>query len=167
MSKNVLISSTISPHLNVCCSGNDLPASLHIKIDSSLVNNIFPTSYLTITSDTSALKFKILVKNKKCGTIEETMLRKGRDSHGETGEVSEEEITSSDEETDEKAPLYPKSGSSERKSEGRSSPPPRKKAKVKTYITAEFRKRIAPCQPFYEKKKYATSKWRLHLKYRL
>lgn len=53
MSKNILISSTISPQLNVCCSGADLPASLHIIIDSSLVNNIFPTSYLTITSDTS------------------------------------------------------------------------------------------------------------------
>ncbi|XP_048814712.1 1-phosphatidylinositol 4,5-bisphosphate phosphodiesterase zeta-1 [Lagopus muta] len=78
-----------------------------------------------------ALKFKILVKNKKSGTIEETMLRKGQDSHGETGEVSEEEITSSDEETDENAPLYPKSKSSKRKSEVRSSPPPRKKAKMK------------------------------------
>ncbi|XP_019467073.1 1-phosphatidylinositol 4,5-bisphosphate phosphodiesterase zeta-1-like [Meleagris gallopavo] len=61
------------------------------------------------------------------------MLRKGQDSHGETGEVSEEELTSSDEETetDEKTPLYPKKGSSKRKSEGRSSPPPRKKAKMK------------------------------------
>lgn len=101
-----------------------------------------------------------MVKNKKSGTIEETMLRKGQDSHGETGEVSEEELTSSDEETetDEKTPLYPKKGSSKRKSEGRSSPPPRKKAKVKTYITAEFRKHIALCQPFYEKKKCAISK---------
>lgn len=99
-----------------------------------------------------------MVKNKKSGTIEETMLRKGQDSHGETGEVSEEEITSSDEETDEKAPLYPKSGLSKRKSEGISSHPPRKKAKVKTYVTAEFRKHTALCQPFYEKKKNAISK---------
>lgn len=91
------------------------------------------------------------------------MLRKGQDSHGETGEVSEEEITSSDEETDENAPLYPKSKSSKRKSEVRSSPPPRKKAKVKTYATAEFRKHISLCQPFYEKKKYAISKFRLYL----
>lgn len=121
---------------------------LNIKFYNYYIHN---SSYYCSNFYLQALKFKILVKNKKCGTIEETMLRKGRDSHGETGEVSEEEITSSDEETDEKTPLYPKSGSSKRKSEGRSSPPPRKKAKVKTYITAEFRKHIALCQPFYKK----------------
>lgn len=93
-----------------------------------------------------------MIKNKKSGTIEETMLRKGEDTHGQTGEVSDEEITSSDDEVDEESPLRPKRGSSKRKSEGRSTPPPRKKAKVKIYVTAEFRKHILLCQPFYEKK---------------
>ncbi|XP_029896833.1 1-phosphatidylinositol 4,5-bisphosphate phosphodiesterase zeta-1 [Aquila chrysaetos chrysaetos] len=49
-----------------------------------------------------ALKFKILVKNKKVGTIEESMLRRNLDSHGETGEISEFEIISDEDETDEK-----------------------------------------------------------------
>ncbi|NXK45403.1 PLCZ1 phosphodiesterase, partial [Chauna torquata] len=90
------------------------------------------SSYYCLTSFLQALKFKVLVKNKKVGTIEETMLRKGQDSHGETGEIFEEENTSEEDETDEKAPVYPKKGySSKRKSESRSSPPPRKKSKMK------------------------------------
>ncbi|XP_031453677.1 1-phosphatidylinositol 4,5-bisphosphate phosphodiesterase zeta-1 isoform X4 [Phasianus colchicus] len=103
---------------------------LNILGDKLLTSTIGDIAVTQLPSP-EALKFKILVKNKKSGTIEETMLRKGQDSHGETGEVSEEEITSSDEETDEKAPLYPKSGLSKRKSEGISSHPPRKKAKMK------------------------------------
>ncbi|NWX45079.1 PLCZ1 phosphodiesterase, partial [Steatornis caripensis] len=78
-----------------------------------------------------ALKFKILVKNKKVGTVEESMLRRDFDSHGETGEVSDFENVSDDDTLDEKMPLCPRSGSSKRKSQYRPSSPPRKKAKIK------------------------------------
>ncbi|NXC47063.1 PLCZ1 phosphodiesterase, partial [Penelope pileata] len=78
-----------------------------------------------------ALKFKILVKNKKIGTIEESLLRRGHDSHGETGEISEEEATTDDEDTDERTPLCPRSNSSKRKAEDKPSSTPRKKAKLK------------------------------------
>lgn len=99
-----------------------------MKIYNSSTHN---SSYYYLFSFLQALKFKILVKNKKVGTIEETMLRKGQDSHGETGEIFEEEYTSEEDETDEKAPLQQKSDSSKRKSENRLSSLPRKKAKVK------------------------------------
>ncbi|XP_021246620.1 1-phosphatidylinositol 4,5-bisphosphate phosphodiesterase zeta-1 isoform X2 [Numida meleagris] len=103
---------------------------LNILGDKLLTSTIGDTVVAQLPSP-EALKFKILVKNKKSGTIEETMLRKGQDSRGETGEVTEDELSSSEEETDEKGPLCPNSGTSKRKSEGRSSPPPRKKAKMK------------------------------------
>lgn len=89
------------------------------------------SSYYYLISFLQALKFKILIKNKKVGTIEETMLRKGQDSHGETAEISEEEYSSEEDETDEKAPLQPKGNSSKRKGENKPSSTPRKKAKVK------------------------------------
>lgn len=81
------------------------------------------------------------------------MLRRDLDSHGETGEISEFENMSDEDETNEKAPLYPKSDSSKRKSEHRPSHPPRKKAKVtlsqlnleNTYMYASF---------FLKKKEY-------------
>ncbi|NXW14407.1 PLCZ1 phosphodiesterase, partial [Circaetus pectoralis] len=69
-----------------------------------------------------ALKFKILVKNKKVGTIEESMLRRNLDSHGETGEISEFEIISDEDETDEKVFFFFFFFSSKRKSERRPSP---------------------------------------------
>ncbi|XP_010014461.1 PREDICTED: 1-phosphatidylinositol 4,5-bisphosphate phosphodiesterase zeta-1-like, partial [Nestor notabilis] len=79
-----------------------------------------------------ALKFKILIKNKKVGTLEQSMLRRDLDSHGETGEVSESENVSDDEDdSDDTAPLCPHHDSSKRKGEGTSSAPPRKKAKMK------------------------------------
>uniref|UniRef100_A0A8C2SSR7 Phosphoinositide phospholipase C n=1 Tax=Coturnix japonica TaxID=93934 RepID=A0A8C2SSR7_COTJA len=103
---------------------------LSILGDKLLTSTISKTAITQLPSP-EELKFKILIKNKKSGTIEETMLRKGEDTHGQTGEVSDEEITSSDDEVDEESPLRPKRGSSKRKSEGRSTPPPRKKAKAK------------------------------------
>ncbi|NWX07152.1 PLCZ1 phosphodiesterase, partial [Caloenas nicobarica] len=78
-----------------------------------------------------ALKFKILIKNKKVGTIEEGMLRRNLDRQGETVEITDSENLSDEDETDETAPLCPKSDSTKRKSDRRSSPPPRKKAKMK------------------------------------
>lgn len=38
-----------------------------------------------------ALKFKILVRNKKIGTLHETLERKGSDKHGQVEEFEEEE----------------------------------------------------------------------------
>nr|XP_021135639.1 1-phosphatidylinositol 4,5-bisphosphate phosphodiesterase zeta-1 isoform X2 [Columba livia] len=78
-----------------------------------------------------ALKFKILIKNKKVGTIEEGMLRRNLDRRGETVEITDSENLSDEDETDETAPLCSKSDSSKRKSDRRSSPLPRKKAKMK------------------------------------
>uniref|UniRef100_A0A8D0BFU8 Phosphoinositide phospholipase C n=1 Tax=Salvator merianae TaxID=96440 RepID=A0A8D0BFU8_SALMN len=76
-----------------------------------------------------ALKFKIMIKNKKLGTLEETLERRGTDSHGQTGEFEEEET--SDEEKDEnpaqsKLPLLKK-----RRTHWKGSIPPRKKQKMK------------------------------------
>ncbi|XP_010184087.1 PREDICTED: 1-phosphatidylinositol 4,5-bisphosphate phosphodiesterase zeta-1, partial [Mesitornis unicolor] len=78
-----------------------------------------------------ALKFKILIKNKKVGTIEEGMLRKDVDSHGETMEISDSEDLSDEDETDEKRRLVQRTSSRKRKCERKPSPPPRKKAKKK------------------------------------
>ncbi|XP_040419970.1 1-phosphatidylinositol 4,5-bisphosphate phosphodiesterase zeta-1 isoform X2 [Cygnus olor] len=100
-------------------------------LGDKLLTSTIGDSVVTQLPSPEALKFKILVKNKKVGTIEETMLRKGQDSHGETGEIFEEEYTSEEDETDEKAPLQQKSDSSKRKSENRLSSLPRKKAKMK------------------------------------
>ncbi|NWX77196.1 PLCZ1 phosphodiesterase, partial [Alca torda] len=88
-------------------------------------------SYYCLTSFLQALKFKILVKNKKVGTIEEGMLRRNLDSHGETGEISDLENMSDEDESDERAPLFPRNDSSKRKSEQKPPAPPRKKAKMK------------------------------------
>ncbi|NWR72615.1 PLCZ1 phosphodiesterase, partial [Centropus unirufus] len=78
------------------------------------------------------LKFKILIKNKKVGTIEEGLLRRGLESHGEVVEISDSDSVSSDEdETEDKAPLFPNRGITKRKCDHRSSPPPRKKPKMK------------------------------------
>ncbi|XP_020042010.1 1-phosphatidylinositol 4,5-bisphosphate phosphodiesterase zeta-1 [Castor canadensis] len=45
-----------------------------------------------------ALKFKILVKNKKIGTLKETQERKGLDKHGKVGEWEEEVLDPEEEE---------------------------------------------------------------------
>ncbi|NXI74546.1 PLCZ1 phosphodiesterase, partial [Anseranas semipalmata] len=100
-------------------------------LGDKLLTSTIGESVVTQLPSPEALKYKILVKNKKVGTIEETMLRKGQDSHGETGEIFEEENTSDEEEIDEKTPLYTKSDSSKRKNESKPSAPPRKKSKMK------------------------------------
>ncbi|NXW51143.1 PLCZ1 phosphodiesterase, partial [Nyctiprogne leucopyga] len=99
--------------------------------DKLLTSTIGGDTEVTQLPSPEALKFKILVKNKKVGTIEESMLRRDLDSHGETGDVSDFEILSDEDEFDDKAPLCPRSDSSKRKSEYRPSHTPRKKAKVK------------------------------------
>ncbi|NXN20787.1 PLCZ1 phosphodiesterase, partial [Nycticryphes semicollaris] len=100
--------------------------------DKLLTSTIGDTEITQLPSP-EALKFKILVKNKKVGTIEEGMLRRDLDSHGETGEVSDLENISDEDEIDDKASLLPKNGSTKRKSEQNPPTPPRKKAKV-TFI---------------------------------
>ncbi|XP_051640427.1 1-phosphatidylinositol 4,5-bisphosphate phosphodiesterase zeta-1 isoform X1 [Manacus candei] len=93
-----------------------------------------------------ALKFKVLIKNKKVGTIEEGMLRTGDETGAEvtdtgaetvvetgaeTEDISESELLS-DEETDDTTPIYRSKSPSKRKGDRRtSSPPPSKKSKVK------------------------------------
>ncbi|NXD80803.1 PLCZ1 phosphodiesterase, partial [Halcyon senegalensis] len=98
--------------------------------DKLLTSTIGDTVFTQLPSP-EALKFKILVKNKKVGTIEEGMLRRDLDSHGETGEITESENLSDEDETDEKTRLYQKSASSKRKSDSITSTPPRKKAKMR------------------------------------
>ncbi|XP_077196226.1 1-phosphatidylinositol 4,5-bisphosphate phosphodiesterase zeta-1-like isoform X2 [Paroedura picta] len=76
------------------------------------------------------LKFKILIKNKKLGTLEETLDRMGTDFHGQTGEF--EEVETTDDELDDepsasaKQPLLKK-----RRSSSKGAGPPRKKQKIK------------------------------------
>uniref|UniRef100_A0A8C3DWW7 Phosphoinositide phospholipase C n=1 Tax=Corvus moneduloides TaxID=1196302 RepID=A0A8C3DWW7_CORMO len=78
-----------------------------------------------------ALKFKVLIKNKKAGTIEESMLRMYDDDTGETEELSDSEFLSEDEDTDDTLPLHRSKSSTKRRADGRSSAPPQKKPKVK------------------------------------
>ncbi|XP_058937561.1 1-phosphatidylinositol 4,5-bisphosphate phosphodiesterase zeta-1 [Kogia breviceps] len=54
-----------------------------------------------------ALKFKILVKNKKIGTLRETRERRGSDKHGQVEECEEEEEAEQEEEEDEVKGLEP------------------------------------------------------------
>ncbi|XP_005230695.1 1-phosphatidylinositol 4,5-bisphosphate phosphodiesterase zeta-1 [Falco peregrinus] len=98
--------------------------------DKLLTSTIGDTEVTQLPSP-EELKFKILIKNKKVGTIEEGIIRRNLDSHGETGEISEFENTFNEDETDEKYPLYPQSDSLKRKSGRRHSSPPRKKAKMR------------------------------------
>lgn len=69
-----------------------------------------------------------MIKNKKIGTLEETLERKDMDSHGQTGEFEEEE-TSDDESSNELK--HPKQSLvKKRQARWKSAAPPRKKQKV-------------------------------------
>nr|XP_056702582.1 1-phosphatidylinositol 4,5-bisphosphate phosphodiesterase zeta-1-like [Euleptes europaea] len=97
-------------------------------LGDSLVTSTIDGTMPTELPSPEALKFKILIKNKKLGTLEETLGRVGTDIHGQTGEF-EEAQTSDDELDDEpsgKEPLLKK-----RRSSSKSIGPPRKKLKVK------------------------------------
>ncbi|NXC34856.1 PLCZ1 phosphodiesterase, partial [Campylorhamphus procurvoides] len=82
-----------------------------------------------------ALKFKVLVKNKKIGTIEESMLRTDDETVAETENLSSES-ESDDEESDETIPIYQSRSPSKRRAGPRASiasiTPPQKKPKVRT-----------------------------------
>ncbi|XP_039400561.1 1-phosphatidylinositol 4,5-bisphosphate phosphodiesterase zeta-1 isoform X1 [Mauremys reevesii] len=98
------------------------------KLLTTIIGDTFPTDL----PSPEELKFKILVKNKKVGTLEETVLRRGLDSHGEIGEFVEEVEQSEDDEADESTPAPPKSPVLKRRNAvKRSPPPPRKKRKIK------------------------------------
>uniref|UniRef100_A0A8C3SHZ9 Phosphoinositide phospholipase C n=1 Tax=Chelydra serpentina TaxID=8475 RepID=A0A8C3SHZ9_CHESE len=98
------------------------------KLLTTIIGDTFPTDL----PSPELLKFKILVKNKKVGTLEETVLRRGLDSHGEIGEFVEEVEQSEDDEAEECTLLPPKSPQIKRRNAVKRSPPPaRKKPKVK------------------------------------
>ncbi|NXK90001.1 PLCZ1 phosphodiesterase, partial [Formicarius rufipectus] len=79
-----------------------------------------------------ALKFKVLVKNKKLGTTVEDMLRTDDETAAETEAMSESEV-SEDEESDETIPIHQSKGHTKRRGDqGTSAPPPQKKSKMKT-----------------------------------
>ncbi|NXX74106.1 PLCZ1 phosphodiesterase, partial [Urocolius indicus] len=100
-------------------------------LGDKLLTSTIGDTVVTQLPSPEALKYKILVKNKKIGTIEESMARRNLDSNDEVEEVAESETSDEDDDSDEEAPLYPKTYSPKRKGDRRSSPPPRKKAKVK------------------------------------
>ncbi|XP_008499392.1 1-phosphatidylinositol 4,5-bisphosphate phosphodiesterase zeta-1 [Calypte anna] len=100
-------------------------------LGEKLLSSTISDEVVTQLPSPEALKFKILIKNKKIGTLEEGMFRTEDESRGETGEISDFEDMSDEDETDDKAPLYTSRDSTKRKSELRGSAPPRKKAKVK------------------------------------
>ncbi|NWR96293.1 PLCZ1 phosphodiesterase, partial [Motacilla alba] len=77
-----------------------------------------------------ALKNKVLVKNKKVGTLEQSMLRMEEDYTGEAVEVSDSETDSEDEDMEDMPPSRSRS-SAKRKADHRSSPSPQKKPKVR------------------------------------
>ncbi|NXN11625.1 PLCZ1 phosphodiesterase, partial [Indicator maculatus] len=103
---------------------------LEFILGDRLLTSTIGDSVVTELPSPEALKFKILVKNKKVGTIEEGVLRRHMDCRGETGEVSEFENLSDDEKSGEKV-LHQSADTLKRKGASRSSSPPRKKAKMK------------------------------------
>ncbi|KFZ49581.1 1-phosphatidylinositol 4,5-bisphosphate phosphodiesterase zeta-1, partial [Antrostomus carolinensis] len=116
------------------CSPNQqevMADCLESILGDKLLTSTIGDTVVTRLPSPEALKFKILVKNKKVGTIEESMVRRDLDSHGETGDVSDFEMTSDEDDFDERTPLCTRCDSSKRKSEHRPSHTARKKAKVK------------------------------------
>ncbi|RLW01754.1 hypothetical protein DV515_00007669, partial [Chloebia gouldiae] len=78
-----------------------------------------------------ALKFKVLVKNKKVGTLEQSLMRMDDDYRGEAEELSDSDFQSDDEDADDMMPLQRTRSPTKRKGDRKSSIPPQKKPKVK------------------------------------
>ncbi|XP_005040465.1 PREDICTED: 1-phosphatidylinositol 4,5-bisphosphate phosphodiesterase zeta-1 [Ficedula albicollis] len=79
-----------------------------------------------------ALKFKVLIKNKKVGTIEESLMRVDEDCHGEVEEISDSDAQSDDEDSDDTVPARLARSPSKRKGASpHSSVPPHKRTKVR------------------------------------
>ncbi|NXE89629.1 PLCZ1 phosphodiesterase, partial [Menura novaehollandiae] len=102
--------------------------------DKLLSSPIGGEAEMTQLPSPEALKFKVLVKNKKAGTIEEGMLRMENDYLGETEELSDSDDPSDDYDTEDTMPLQRLRSPSKRRAERRPLPPPQKKSKVKTKI---------------------------------
>ncbi|NXN97391.1 PLCZ1 phosphodiesterase, partial [Rhinopomastus cyanomelas] len=100
-------------------------------LGDKLLTSAIGSSEITQLPSPEALKFKILIKNKKIGTIEEGMLRRGLDSRGETGEISDSDSMSDEEDTEDKPIHHRRHSGLKRKSEAKICPTPRKKAKMK------------------------------------
>ncbi|XP_069705945.1 1-phosphatidylinositol 4,5-bisphosphate phosphodiesterase zeta-1 [Phaenicophaeus curvirostris] len=97
--------------------------------DKLLTSTVGDTNMTQLPSP-EELKFKILIKNKKIGTIDEGLLRRASNMRGEAVEVSDSEYLTEEDETDDRATLNQKRHSLKRKSDHRSSSPPRKKSKT-------------------------------------
>ncbi|KAJ7329224.1 hypothetical protein JRQ81_015398 [Phrynocephalus forsythii] len=95
------------------------------RLVTSTVDDRMPTQLPSPES----LKFKIIIKNKKLGTLEETLAKKGTDSHGQTGEFEEEET--SDEEQDDDPPQLKQPLLKKRQAHSKGSGPPWKKKRMK------------------------------------
>ncbi|NWX33182.1 PLCZ1 phosphodiesterase, partial [Notiomystis cincta] len=99
--------------------------------DKLLSSPIGGETEMTQLPSPEALKFKVLVKNKKTGTIEESMLRMEDDYQVETEEISDSDSQSEDEDTDDTLPLQKSRSPTKRKGARKSSLLPQKKQKVK------------------------------------
>ncbi|NWY73577.1 PLCZ1 phosphodiesterase, partial [Erithacus rubecula] len=94
--------------------------------------------YLPVGGDTNitrlpspeALRFKVLIKNKKVGTVEESLLRVEDGYHGEVEEMSESDAPS-DEDSEDTTPLRLTRTPSKRRRGSQLSTPPHKRTKVK------------------------------------
>ncbi|NXO27285.1 PLCZ1 phosphodiesterase, partial [Cisticola juncidis] len=85
---------------------------------------------MTALPSPEALKFKVLIKNKKVGTLEESMLRMDEDYQGETEELTESESKSESGDTDDTLPTQQMRSPAKRRGERRPSLLPQKKTKV-------------------------------------
>ncbi|NXA10122.1 PLCZ1 phosphodiesterase, partial [Sapayoa aenigma] len=98
--------------------------------DKLLSSPIGGETEMTHLPSPEELKFKVLIKNKKVGTIEEGMLRMEDNTQAETEDISDSEMVSS-EDTDETIPLHSRRNSMKRRGDRRDSAlPPQKKPKV-------------------------------------
>ncbi|KAM7055789.1 1-phosphatidylinositol 4,5-bisphosphate phosphodiesterase zeta-1 [Acridotheres tristis] len=78
-----------------------------------------------------ALKFKVLIKNKKVGTLEESLLRMEDDYHDESEEMSDSDVQSDDEDREDMLTLQPPRSPAKRRGDSRPSILPQKKTRVK------------------------------------
>ncbi|NXF08170.1 PLCZ1 phosphodiesterase, partial [Smithornis capensis] len=123
---------------NHCSPKQQEVMASHLKSilgDKLLFAPIDGETEMTRLPSPEALKFKVLIKNKKVGTIEESMLRTDDEKSGETEDVSDSDTPSDEEEadSDETIPLQQSRKSPvKRRGEHRDSVlPPQKKPKSK------------------------------------
>ncbi|KFP69669.1 1-phosphatidylinositol 4,5-bisphosphate phosphodiesterase zeta-1, partial [Acanthisitta chloris] len=98
--------------------------------DKLLTTTLDGKTEVTQLPSPEALKFKVLIKNKKVGTLEEGMRRMGDECEGEVEELSEESLTE-DTDTDDTTPLHQSNGATKRRKDQKSYPPKKKMKKTK------------------------------------